>query len=550
MTVAAAFRAAVAQWGGRPFLHVLPETAAAYGIAAGELSYAEAGEAVDRLVPQCRGLAGQRVGLMLDNRPDFFLHWLALNACGASVVPLGAALRPAELDYLVAHSGLSLAVCAPPHQALMANAAERAPHPVQVCASSPLPLGEGWVRGPTGETSPADPLPQGEGDGKASREVECALLYTSGTTGRPKGCVLTNDYFLRAGAWYNAVGGLAAIRPGQERLLTPLPMTHMNAMAYSTMAMMVSGGCIIPLDRFHPRTWWYSVRQGGATVVHYLGVVPSMLLALPEDERDRRHAVRFGFGAGVDRRHHAVFEQRFGFPLLEAWAMTETGAGAVVIANHEPRHVGTACFGRPAAAVELRVVDETGAPVADGQPGEMLVRAAGPDPRAGFFREYLHDPAATAEAWAGGWFHTGDVVRRLPAGELVFVDRRKNVIRRSGENIAAVEVESVLRRHPAVRDVACAAVSDSLRGEEVLACVVPATPVTAPDGTAAAIVHAALEDLSYFKVPGYVAFVDALPLTATNKVQRGELKALAAALVGTEGCIDTRAMKARARQPA
>ena len=532
-SVAAAFTHAVAQWGGRPFLHILPETAAAYGITPGELSYREAGLMVDSLTGRYRGLSQQRVGLMLDNRPDFFLHWLALNACGASVVPLSAELRPPELDYLVDHSGLRLVVCAEQHLGVMTGAFKRAANPIEIRS-----------------INSSGGSPPHAGDIALASDAECALLYTSGTTGRPKGCVLTNDYFLRAGAWYAAAGGLAAIRPGVERLLTPLPMTHMNAMAYSTMAMIMSGGCIVPLERFHPRTWWSSVRQSEATVMHYLGVMPSMLLALPDDQQDRRHAVRFGFGAGVDRRHHAVFEERFGIPLLEAWAMTETGAGAVVIANQEPRHVGTACFGRPGPAVEVRVVDEAGAAVADQHPGEMLGRAAGPNPRAGFFREYLHDAAATADAWAGGWFHTGDVVRRLPSGELVFVDRRKNVIRRSGENISAVEVESVLRRHSAVRDVACAAVPDPLRGEEVLACVVPATPITASEGMAAAIVRAALEDLSYFKVPGYVAFVDALPLTATNKVQRGELKTLAAALVGTERCVDTRALKARVRQRA
>ena len=106
------------------------------------------------------------------------------------------------------------------------------------------------------------------------------------------------------------------------------------------------------------------------------------------------------------------------------------------------------------------------------EPGELQVRAAGTDPRAGFFREYLKDPAATAEAWAGGWFHTGDVVRRAPDGSLHFVDRRKNVIRRSGENIAAVEVEGALRQHPGVAGVAVAPTADPVRGEEVFACVV------------------------------------------------------------------------------
>ncbi len=536
-TVAAAFRASVLRWGDRPFLFILPETAKAYGEEPVELSYAACGALVDRLVALYRAAGyarGHRVGLMLDNRPAFFLHWLALNECGASVVPLNPDLRPAELDYLVAHSGIVLAVGAGAHLACLtaaaAAAAARAPHRVAVMAADDRP--------------PVVQLVAPGGD-------ECALLYTSGTTGKPKGCVLSNQYFLRAGAWYIGAGGLCEIRLGEERLITPLPMTHMNAMAYSTMAMLMSGGCVVPLDRFHPRSWWDSVRESGATIVHYLGVMPSMLLLAAADSRDRAHRVRFGFGAGVDRRHHAVFEERFGFPLLEAWAMTETGAGAVVIANREPRRVGVATFGAAEPAVKVRIIDEAGSDVADGAPGEMLVRAAGDDPRAGFFSEYLHDAAATAEAWEGGWFHTGDVVLREAGGEMIFVDRRKNVIRRSGENISAVEVESVLRRHPGVRDVAVAATPDAVRGEEVLACVVPhaSVPVERQQALAADIVRAALEDLSYFKVPGWVVFVDSLPLTATQKVQRGELKARARDLPGTPGCIDTRALKIRVRHP-
>ena len=535
--VAAAFRASVTAWGERPFLRILPETASVYGEAPGTISYAAAARQMAALEAGYRAAGygpGHRVGLMLENRPAFFLHWLALNACGASVVPLNPDLRPAELDYLIGHSGLVLAVTAGPHlpairAAAGRAAAARAAHPVAVIAPDEAP-----------------PVPPQAWPGVD----ECALLYTSGTTGKPKGCVLGNAYFLRAGAWYIGTGGLCAIRPGADCLITPLPMTHMNAMAYSTMAMLMSGGCIVPLDRFHPRSWWDSVQESQASIVHYLGVMPSMLLGLPGDPRDAQHAVRFGFGAGVDRRHHAVFEARFGFPLLEAWAMTETGAGAIIIANREPRQVGMASFGAPEPAVQLRIVDEAGRDVADGAPGEMLVRAAGPDPRAGFFTAYLHDPAATEAAWAGGWFHTGDVVRRAPGGEMVFVDRRKNVIRRSGENIAAVEVESVLRRHPAIRDVAVAATPDDLRGEEVLACVVAREPPAAEarEALAADIVQAALAEISYFKVPGYVVFVDALPLTATQKIQRGELKRLARGLPGTPGCIDTRRLK-RQSQP-
>ena len=529
ITVADAFRKSVEAWGNRPFLHILEEAASITNEAPLILSYADAGRAVATLAETYRHAGhgpGHRVGLMLDNRAAFFLHWLALNACGASVVPLNADLRPAELDFVIAHSGLSLAVAAAPHFETMLAASRRAPQFV-------------------GCMMPSDPPPVADpttGDGQ-----ECALLYTSGTTGQPKGCVLSNAYFLRAGAWYIAVGGLSTIRAGEDRIITPLPMTHMNAMAYSTMAMLMSGGCVIPLDRFHPRGWWNAVRTSSATIVHYLGVMPSMLLSLPADPKDRDHHVRFGLGAGVDPRHHAVFEHRFGFPLLEAWAMTETGAGAVIIANRVPRRVGAATFGAPTDDVEIRIVDEGGSDVADGAPGELLVRAAGINPRAGFFTRYLHDSGATDDAWQGGWFHTGDVVRSDPDGALIFVDRRKNVIRRSGENIAAVEVESVLRRHPAIREVAVAATPDEVRGEEVLACVVPHTMVdpARQSELAAAIVQAALDDLSYFKVPGWIAFVDSLPLTATQKIQRGELKMRARDLPGSAGCVDTRRLKIR-----
>lgn len=226
--------------------------------------------------------------------------------------------------------------------------------------------------------------------------------------------------------------------------------------------------------------------------------------------------------------------------------MTETGNGAVMIANREPRKIGTACFGRAdPRVVEYRIVDEQGRDVTPGEPGELLVRHAGPDPRFGFFREYLKDPDATAAAWEGGWFHTGDVVRIDADGDFHFVDRRKNVIRRSGENIAAVEVEAALLTHPAVRSVGVAPVPDEVRGDEVMACVVPREPpadAAAASALAADIVTHCLGRLAYYKAPGYVGFCDALPLTATEKIQRAGLRELALRLRAA-GAIDTRAMK-------
>ncbi len=535
-TVFQRFAATAARTPQAEFLFVDAVTAQAYGIPPAPVRWGEAAAEVERLRAAYAAAGyghGHRVGLLLENRPAFLFHWFALNALGASVVPVNAEMRSAELEYLVGHSEICLAVTLPQREADLRAAVQAAGVRCGVVVpGAPLP--------------PA-PVPAPQSGSVPGLSTECALLYTSGTTGRPKGCRLSNEYFLRAGEWYAGLDGVCSVRQDSERIITPLPLNHVNAMAFSTMVVLTAGGCLIQLDRFHPKSWWDSVRASSATIVHYLGVMPAMLLAAPAAASDRLHAVRWGFGAGVDKKNHSPFEERFGFPLVEAWAMTETGAAACVMANHEPRHVGTSCFGKPEAFVEVRLVDDEGRDVPAGTPGELLVRSTGPDPRRYFFGEYLKDPAATAEAWAGGWFHTGDMVRADEAGLLYFVDRKKNVIRRSGENISAVEVESVLNRHPRVLASAVAATPDAVRGDEVLACIVAREPVAESERAevAASIVQHALAQLAYYKAPGYVAFVEALPLTASQKIQRGELRVMAQQLPGQPHCIDTRGMKKR-----
>ena len=458
-TVFAAFAATAKAQSARPFLHDLKQGA--------DVSYGTALERVAEIAATYRGLgcgAGHRVALRMESGPEMVLHFLALNSIGASFVPLNPDYREAEQDYVLSHS-------------------------------------EAF-------------FPEKHSEPKSVGATECALLYTSGTTGKPKGCLLSNDYFLGAGRRYLSEGGLCAVREGKDRLITPLPLFHMNALAFSTTAMILSGGCLIQLDRFHPKTWWRDVAGSRATIVHYLGVMPAILLGLKEDSIEKKHSVRFGYGANANPKDHAAFEARFGFPLVEGWAMTETGSGGLICASREPRHVGTRCIGFVPEGLEIKIDNET---------SELLVRQSGPDPRRGFFSGYLKDEAATAEAWRDGWFHTGDAVRRGPDGALHFVDRRKNIIRRSGENIAALEVEAALADHPAVKQVAVIAVPDPVRDEEVMACVVLTEQATGNMETATSIQKHCLERLSYFKAPGHVSFVDSLPVTATYKVQKMKL---------------------------
>jgi acyl-CoA synthetase (AMP-forming)/AMP-acid ligase II len=464
-TVYSAFERTAAAHGGKPFLEM-----PAWQL---RLSYADALTRVSDIAKRYRARGyrpGHRVALHLETRPEFLLHFLALNSLGIAVLPLNPDYRAAELEYVLGHSEASLVVTK-----------ENLENPAQ----APRP-------------------------GNAE---ECALLYTSGTTGKPKGCLLGNFYFLNLGQRYLDEGGLCTVRPGEERLITPLPLFHMNALAVSTTAMILSGGCLIQLDRFHPRTWWRDAAESGATIVHYLGVMPAILNNQAEDPYQKQHHVRFGYGANANPKDHAAFEERFGFPLVEAWAMTETGGGALIAASREPRHVGTRCIGFARSGLEV-LIDES---------QELLVRQGGADPRRGFFSGYLKDEEATAHAWRGGWFHTGDSVRRGADGSLHFVDRLKNIIRRAGENIAALEVEAALADHPAIGQVAVIAVPDSVRDEEVMACVVLQDKKEKSRATALSIQDWCLERLAYFKAPGHVAFVDSLPTTATNKVQKAKL---------------------------
>lgn len=540
-----AFRRAVAQWEDNDFLHVPLAACERYSPGPITLTYGQVRDRVDSLAPQYRAAGyrtGHRVALALENRVEYFVHFLALNSLGVGVVPINMELSGDEIAYVLDHSDAALVVALAVHVEKLRGITATSAKSIEA-ESLPVIAQE--------QVSGTMPAPHREIEsGWSGTETEAALLYTSGTTARPKGCVLSNAHCLRMAQWYTSVGGLCKIRPGEERLITPLPLYHANALVCSFMAMLWCGGCVVQLDRFHPTSWWRTVRESRATIIHYLGVMPAMLLSMPaSDEDDFSQQVTFGFGAGVDPRHQQVFEQRHGFPLIESWAMTETGAGAIFAANEEPRHPGTRCIGRPDAGTEYRLVDESGLDVSRGTAGELLVRHAGPDPRRYFFSSYYKDREATEAAWLGGWLHTGDIAREGDDGSLYFVDRQKNIIRRSGENIAAVEVEGVLLKHPAVRNCAVAPVPDPIRGEEVAALIVLKAGVESEQELAESIFEFSAGELAYYKLPAYTAFVDALPMTGSQKIRRGVLKGMLCDIVERGSAFDLRAKKKRPDRP-
>ena len=539
-TIGQAFAAAAARFADNCFLVTPANPARASDPRGREIRYGEALTEVSRLQALYRSAGyglGHRVGLLLENRLDHLLHKLAINSLGACCVPINPDYRTRELAYLLRHSKVDLVLALSERQAQVTQAMDGSFEcvPVVVLDHFDAP-----------HASPLPPPKRAAAPGRPQGDTPASILYTSGTTGQPKGCVLSHTYELAAGQWYAQLGGTASIQVGQDRLYNPLPLFHVNASILSFYCMMLTGGAQIQTDRFQPSRFWQEVQQSRATIFHYLGVVVPMLLSLEATSAERNHTVRFGLGAGAEPQLHKLFEDRYGVPLVEIWGMTEMVRP--MCDSHEPRQVGTRAFGRARPGLDAVVLDEHGRVTPDGTPGELAVRHSATTPRKHFFSSYLDNAEATEEAWRGGWFHTGDVVYRSPDGMFHFMDRRKNIIRRSGENIAAAEVEALLLTHPLVHGAAVLAVPDDVREEEVLACVVLKKGL--PDDRQAQLLARELfdfchEQLAYYKTPGWLFFTPEIPTTGTQKIQKHRLFPDGADPRTQTGMHDLRALKKR-----
>lgn len=515
---------------------VPPSAGRSYHPQGWEVSYRQTLAEVERLrgVYAAAGYGiGHRVAILFEQRPEFVFHYYALNALGVSVVPINPDYRREEIHYVVEHSESSLIV----------GVDSRADDLDAVVAM----LGGACSRVSFDQFPPSVPSPRAAAQaGSPDAQTEAALLYTSGTTGKPKGCILTNEYFHSFGACYLGLGGALTMHEGVERMYNPLPLHHANCLSISMPAMLMSGGCLIFPDRFHASSWWKDLVASRATVVQFQGVIPNILLKIPECPEETQHTVRFALCAGVEPSLHELFEKRFNLPVVEMWSMTEVGR--LISDNHEPRQIHTRSFGRVNPWVEAMIVDEDGNELPDDTPGELVIRHSAKAPRKGFFSGYLKNDAATDEAWKGGWFHTGDAAVRDASGAFYFMDRKKNIIRRAGENIAAAEIEACLNAHPKAKQVAVLAAPDEVREEEVMACVVVREGVdiasdAAKQALAQDLFDWSYERMAYFKAPGWVLFVDSLPMGTSAKVQKIHIFPPGVDPRTQPGVIDLRAQK-------
>ena len=452
---------------------------------------------------------GDRVALMLPNGVDFPLAWLAIAKAGAVMVPLNVQYRAHDLAYTLGNSGTSVVLADPAFAPLLREVAPALP---ALRALVDVPAGAADGRG---ESAIAADVRAARADldlGDIGPADLLNIQYTSGTTGAPKGCMLSHEYWLRLAERSVRFSGVGE----DDVALTAQPFYYMDPQWNVGMAL-VAGCSLVILPRFSASTFWQTVKETGTTFFYVLGTMPVYLLKQPPDpEVERGHRVRYVACSGIVPQLHAEFEARWGVPWREAFGMTETGVDLFVPVE-DATCVGSGAAGRPVDGKEARVVDVDGRPLGDDAVGELCVRGTG------MMLGYWNNPGATAERIRDGWLHTGDLAYRDAKGYYHIVGRLKDMIRRTGENISAVEVEGVLAQHPAVRGAAVVPVADELRGEEVKAFIQlqPGCEGTDPS----AIVDFAREQLAAFKVPRFIEYVDDLPRTPSEKVAKHELLA-------------------------
>lgn len=432
--------------------------------------------------------AGDPVAALSRNRIELVDLLLGCAWLGAVAVPLNTALRGDSLAHVLASSGARY---------LLLEAEFAAPVAKAGYDGVTWVIGTGPAPGPHGRPRPAAAV---------SALDPAAVLFTSGTTGLPKGVRCPHAQFLW---WGHGVGASLDLGP-DDVLYNGLPLFHTNAIGAVFQAF-VAGATFVLGEHFSVRQHWRRVADADATVIYLLGAMVAMLAGRPPGEFDRAHRATRALAPATPARLYAPFRQRFGIELIDGFGSTETNLvlGSLPGARRAG-YLGTIMPGYDAA-----VVDEAGAPVADGSAGELVVRT---DHHGAFALGYLGEPVPEPPAWR----RTGDRVIREPDGWFRFVDRIKDVIRRRGENISSMQVEQVLARHPAVAQVAVFPVPSELAEDEVMAAVVP-RPGESVDP--AALRRFAAAQLAGFALPRYIDVVAELPLTETGKVRKAELRA-------------------------
>ena len=444
---------------------------------------------------------GDRVAIILDNRAEFMTAWLTVVALRATLVSVNPDVKEHDARHVLRDSDAVLAIISPKHQALIETVRGDCPQLRDVVV--------------VGDNEP-DGLPAPETGTFSLDEAGCErgditnVYYTSGTTGPPKGCMVDHEWWLRI------VDVDLRLHPKgpDDRMLCCLQFYYADP-GWQVLAALRCGGAVVVMRRFSVSRFWNVVRSNDVTEVLGIASIPALLLKAEPSDADRGHKVKRALQVAVPANLHREMTDRWGFPWVDGYGITEGNFVTRVPLDLAEEMVGSGSIGIACPEVSIRLVDDDGADVSVGATGEFWI--SGP----GLMRGYLNRPEATAEVLQDGWFHTGDLGRQDERGLYYFVGRKKDIIRRSGENLAAAEVEEVLRAHPKVLEVAVIGVPDDLRGEEVKAFILPVeghSAATIPPEELAAWCAARL---AAYKVPRYIEYRSTdFPRTPSLRVQK------------------------------
>ncbi|MBU3737812.1 MAG: ATP-dependent acyl-CoA ligase [Rhodoferax sp.] len=507
-----ALRAAAAEAPGRPFIRM----------ATGEWTYGWIDDESDRVAAGLHALGvrpGDNVSLLLPNRIEFAVLWFALAKLGAVTAPVNTAFRGAALRDAIDLVQSRLVITDTSLQAALAEVLPGLPRITQqvlIGGGAPDPGQALGAPAPQATCLPYASLHRIAPDARTLPRPAvgfadlCLLLYTSGTTGRSKAAMIPHRFVL--GHARLTIEGLG-LRP-DDVLYCPYPMYHLDAAVMTLAPALLLRGVAAIGERFSVSRYWDEMRAFQATVFDFMGATLTMLWKQPASPRDRKHRARLGWGVPLPA-WAPEFEARFGCRLVELYGSTEAGV-MIFTPQDAPRRVGSC--GRPIGPFEVALQDEDGFVLQPGHTGELVIRALEPGL---LMSGYYGMPDASLQAFRNLWFHTGDLLRQDEDGYLYFVGRRKDMVRRRGENISAAEVEQVIESHPGVLACAVYGVPSEMTEEEVMACVVP-RPGAALDAPALAAWCATR--MARFMVPRYLRFADSLPKTPTDKVEKFRLQ--------------------------
>ena len=497
---------------------------------------------------------GDRVCLFMPNCPEYLFCWFGLSALGAIGVPINTAYKREETAFILNDAGATALVA---HESLVEVAEEAAGlapavrHKLLVGSPShspPFPRGDykggsqldgapGEVTGWTSFSTMLDHSDAPESRPQVSPEDISLLVYTSGTTGSPKGVMVTHQMYVAAGQgfahWTQA--------SPEDRFFTCLPFYHANIQYYSTMGALAAGATVVVVDRFSASRFWDQVREARATIVNFIGMMMPVLAKQPETPTDSQNSVRLFYGSpSFPPEFLESFQERFGTDVIVGFGMTETCYGTIESIG-KPRRSGSS--GTPRQHPDFRFVNQirishpdTGLPLDSDIVGEITIK--NPAVMPGYWR----NQEQTSQSLRDGWLYTGDLGWLDEDGFLYYVDRKKDMIRRRGENISSKEVEDVIKRHPGLLDCAVLAVPSELGEDEVKAYVVPRAGATVKPED---VVYWCAEHLAYFKVPRYIEIREDLPRTPSLRVRKDQLRQEREDPI--EGCFDREAAGIRLR---